>query len=633
MLRTLIMAVLLGLAALLAGCSGGSANLNSPILGPDPNTDCGKKPTLCTTMVFYDDPVENLRYECGVNKGLTDAEGRFTCPMGLDALFYLGEKKEVKLGSIRVPTSDVISYAKDKYVFKDWILPTDLSRAETSTGVSTCGSDAKWKENVLRLIRSLDHDGIAFDAQEANNRIQLPGFEPDPKTSANVLDAELAEAFHGGAAPTTPTDFMPCDFANDTLFESKFGGSEGVLQKVHDALVAASLKGLTQDAEEGGSLLLSKGFATARFEEARRQLIGGTYSILGPFDLTGVGVALPTMSSHQFLADRNGVPFGFGLLRRVTGTGSNVSLEYDPFYFRQLNVAKPAAEQVLSQFAEDGTLMTGSAVGFTFATRPKVNNVQVNGTLTLSGRMISNQIWPFASNYNSAGITAKDADLGKWSEKDVNGDSVSNSQGGMGMFMSAALPTTLSTDHWNNVVASGATSVKHYNLRLDYTDASNTRQVLANLPVTLLRNGTVITDLDSDCSAVNTSTLQDAGTQQEYRVGVIGSIRTLGSTKFASLYLAFGVEDLRGTSWEAFNGLQLDRSKGDVGIIIDFTTAAGPKHLTLRELDSAGVDTEASWVNAIRAQVSALTDPNKKPSADSQGKVIGSVRAAGAGCP
>lgn len=620
MLRTLTSMVLLGLTALLAGCSGGSANLSSPILGPDPNTDCTKKPALCTTMVFYDDPVENLRYECGVNKGLTDSEGRFTCPMGLNVLFYLGANKEVKLGSMKVATSEAINHAKDKYVFKDWVMPIDLVRAESPTDSSTCGSDSAWKANVLRLLRSLDHDQKPFNAQEAENRIKIPKEE---------LDITLASHFN---ADVPVKEFKPCDFASMALFETHFGNTAGsVLTTLNTVLTEDAVANNELNREDGGSLLASAAYATARFEEARRQLLGGTYSIIGPIDLTGVGVTLPTTASHQFIVDRSGVPFGFGLLRRVPETGpvSNLNITYDPFYFPQL----PDTE---SLFAEDGTL-----TNFVFETRPEATNTNAIGKLTLSGRMINNQIWPFASNYNGSGITPTSSDLGKWSEKNSSNENVSDSQGGVGVHMLAALPVNLSDSAgWNSVVASpvapalmGAT---HYALQLDYTDT--TRKTLDTLPITILRNGAVVTDLDSDCSLPDAVTSDgdaadflDVGGQQEYRIGVIGSIRTLGTTKFATLYIAFGIDALRADSrWNIMNGLQMDRAKGEVGLIIAPSTA---KHMKLQEISSSGTETEASWVNAIRAQVSALTDPDKEPSADSQGKVVGNVRTPGSGCP
>lgn len=599
MLRTLTMAVLLGLTALLAGCSGGSANLSTPILGPDPNTDCGKKPALCTTMVFYDDPVENLRYECGVNKDLTDAEGRFICPMGLDVLFYLGANKEVKLGSIKVPTSEVIDHAKRRnYVLKDWVTPIDLARAEKPTDVSTCSGDSSWKSNVLRLIRSLDHDGDAFNAQEAVNRIKIPTKE---------LDSVLASKF---LATAPVKDFKPCDFADTTKFETTFGAAvaggvlfdlEAALQATQSLPVAQRQKPLNK--EDAGRLLATADYANTRFEAVRQQLLGGTYTIVGPISsASGVG---SNASGYQFLVDRTGEAFGFGVLHRLDGTTSEgtVNYLYDTFYFRQL------PETLRPTFAEDGTL-----TNFSFATRPEKGKSNAVGTLRLDGRMLNNQLWPFDYNYNGSGVTAKDSELGVWKETTESGQLVANSQGGFAMLMQAALPTNIVDGDWSSVVPSGSGGPRHYELHLGYTDSDGSQKSLGDLPMTILRNGSVITDLNDNCQAVDVSIMKDGGGQQEYRIGVIGSVRTVGSTKLATLYIDFGI-DLRQDATQpqvvkdfvnVMNGVLLDRSTGDVGILI-----GGSEALTLREVDSAGKLGTAKWSNGIPTN-SAATDPKRK---------------------
>lgn len=147
----------LAVVTMLSGCGGASNNLTPP--GDRVYNDCDDLDgAVCITGRFVMDAVENLDYECGDDTkvvSVTSEDGNFTCPKDSQVTFFLSDtarSRRITLGSVKVtPMPDVASVG---VVGAFIVTPQMLVGAADAT---TFGSAAK---NIARLLYALDSDGV-----------------------------------------------------------------------------------------------------------------------------------------------------------------------------------------------------------------------------------------------------------------------------------------------------------------------------------------------------------------------------------------------------------------------------------------------------------------------------------------
>lgn len=164
----------------LAGCGGGSNNISENPSGGNNGggiNECSTSNTSCVNLVFDDNPIVNLNYECGVYRGVTTVTGTARCPVDSTVSFYLktpDKDRKIVLGSFSVKSvrNTSASEAQDTSLIRIGV----KELAESTTGrpiVSLTDAAAQTAINISRLLQSLGRTNEPYIATAPVNRILI----------------------------------------------------------------------------------------------------------------------------------------------------------------------------------------------------------------------------------------------------------------------------------------------------------------------------------------------------------------------------------------------------------------------------------------------------------------------------
>jgi hypothetical protein len=445
--------------------SGGGPG-SADALDPDDNTN--------QVGFLYDDFVSGVRYMCqteagGTLLGYTRKDGMFVCPAGSQVTFSLGRQAEVELGTINL--------ANFLPVNRTIITPLVLAGPNADEFSSAA-------VNVAMLLHALDVD-------------------PDPANRRQTISSEVHNAI---------TEYKPDLDVNQGV--SQFSDElERFLRKTRKDIDYAA-----------GGAQESPAAVTARLREIVRRAAAGVYQTYS--FMTADNGLLPTDPGYlqwygefEMLRSRSGRVHGRGQFFYSGGS------EFNPQW--QLVALDDAAS-----IDTDGTL------------RDFLMDDQSDLQVEFTGRFINDTLFgdktllkegETRSPYVPDGYMYRSADVGRFR------DEVIGLQGGVYLTRVASVSPVLEVDR----VAPGTFPV-HYTLQLvtypeglgveeddrmnaAYPTPADFDPPQASVPVTtvtlsLLESGDIVTDVDGDCSVVDAGLL-DVGGQQEFLVGVMGSVR------------------------------------------------------------------------------------------------------------
>lgn len=164
----------------LAGCGGGSNNISENPSGGNSGggiNECSNTNASCVNLVFDDNPIVNLNYECGVYRGVTTVTGTARCPVDSTVSFYLktpDKDRKIVLGSFSVKSvrNTSASEAQDTSLIRIGV----KELAESTTGrpiVSLTDISAQTAINISRLLQSLGRTNEPYIGTAPVNRILI----------------------------------------------------------------------------------------------------------------------------------------------------------------------------------------------------------------------------------------------------------------------------------------------------------------------------------------------------------------------------------------------------------------------------------------------------------------------------
>jgi len=553
----------------LSGCGEGSNNLANPVSDNSTTITSCKTESICVSGQFVDEPVVGLNYSCNLIEGVTDADGVFTCPNNSVVTFYLkakngkykielGQYKLKALGNVNNPIKHLIQ-----------ITPRDLT---TVSGLypeqDLESSGAIVVDNILRLLQALDSDEY-YPNNPALNRIVI---KDSDKQQLDVIGQNIDSG----------------DFTKTANFE----------KMVQPLFIRLNKPTALSD--------ISAQKARDRFKIGLKQLDVGIYDVsatIFPIAESANTVTYSGMLAKgnnndyslvgmSFLIDRDGKTIGSGLEWQAVLDAQQVNqgLLYDNIVVKNQNRPKSLAFS-----SENGVFdISGKVKNFTLnvvsSATTQTNGQVLFDTLNITEGMLNKgQIVPSLAFYrNIYGTTSSPEDgvLGVWNRKSVNG--IVQRTGTYRLEKIRSVTSLLEPSIWrtkDNINVSEK-PIFPLHLRLTVRDSSEdtscslTKEgcLLGVMGVSILENGNIITDMDNDCSAVD-SNLNDAAfdptktvdssnfvdnkTVQEHRLGFISTVlrdeETLAIREAISPIIAVGAwaENTTDEVWKRFYGLQL----------------------------------------------------------------------------
>ncbi len=235
----------LAMSAFLGGCGG--TTTGSITGGGTSGGDQGATGTGGTggrvSGLFLDAAVENLHYDSLSNSGNTDASGRFTCKLGEEVAFSIGNLLLGTSTCQRIVTPQTIAATIERKVVP--ITTTSPSGVVTTTGSKTVSTvrpalpDDPVVVNRIRLLLTLDTDS------NPDNGIQLPPLSEQRKVVLGSLDFSNAGNSFDNAATTDVIEKMP-SVANRSLADERTA-------RAHFSRTLSSMSSVSETPDGGSS--------------------------------------------------------------------------------------------------------------------------------------------------------------------------------------------------------------------------------------------------------------------------------------------------------------------------------------------------------------------------------------------
>jgi hypothetical protein len=473
----LFMLVLLALA----GCA---READENIAGPDSDQDVADNadqldPDSSSNQsgYFYDEFAVGVRYSClnesGVAiSGYTRENGMFVCPLASRVVFGLGRNLEIELGSI-----DLEHYVASS---RPIITPVVLA------GITADEYSAQ-AINVAMLLRAIDSD-------------------MDPTDRFMHVSRETHQLISDWGVSLDVTDGV-------VAFGDKL---ERFLKKLNREVV------LTQ-----GGLQESPAAVTARLRDVIARTSAGIYMTYMPmYGDNGLPTDDPDYQQSGgemlLMRSRSGQIRGFAQLQYLKAGTGNSALAW-----KRLLV-------------DPGSRIDGSGQLVDFLTDP-ASDVD----LEFTGRFINGVTYGdkelLKDGDRRSALLPEDyqyrrSDVGEWA--DLSG----NMRGQLNLTQIASVSPVLETENYapgDFPVHLTLTTVTYpkgrgtegedrrvttYPTPADFGDPPPASVPTETVRLTLLESGDIVTDVDGDCSAVD-GDLVDVGGQQEFLIGLIGSVR------------------------------------------------------------------------------------------------------------
>lgn len=483
------------LVALLSACGEGSNTLTDPKVSEAETITSCENNSSCVDGVFVSEPVVGLNYVCNLVEGVTDENGLFSCPNKSTVTFFLKSStgnRKITIGKYHV------NFAGGKQFSKLFVTPEDLVTAVDGHALTTAQLS-----NVLRLLQALDSDGTT-----SNNTINRIVIDPKDKKAIDKLDADIVVS-----------DFSKTDIQFDQLLEPMFSEITG-----------KSISAITSEQ------------AVARYQSALPMIHSGVYEVapslftilrndgtkffngmFGRFD----GSDLYSMVTMFVMVDREGKAIGNALEWKSTLADSNNSIFQSRLFFEET----PAyldfnSNEVL--FENNGNVKPN------FLLNSATGKVKISQGKIFKG-FISSDAFMYRDIYGLPESTEIDSNsLGKWQRFGL--DNQIQLTGTFNIEKSHDVNMYLDNTIWKTIdnVSVGEKPIFPLHLKLILRDNDRTPAcggetgngcVLGEMGITILDNGNIITDRDSNCSTVDAITLQDSSTaMQEQRLGLVTTV-------------------------------------------------------------------------------------------------------------
>lgn len=640
------------LSLALTACSGGSSTINeNPSLTDGVTVSPCTDQDNCVSFEFTDEPVVNLNYRCGVVVDVTDQTGVGKCMNGTKAEFFLrakGGKKEILLGSavirgIRTPTSS--EKVADAPIVR--ITPIDLaaSNANNAKIENIDSAQAIQAVQITRLLQAVRDENRPYIDGEPVNLLIIDHDKIKKHIDQLPTDIKLNEYNTSDKVAKLEEALAP------------FLVAAGIQQRLPDEATAKARLELTLHAIQAGAYY---GTPTITLPVINDNDVIDDEDIINLFEADklklgiegqgqgGTGVNRRATMALYMLKDRDGYSIGQGMYWSGVAT--------DP---------KQAYELYRNNNFEPMSLINDQA-GFNRFTGKVENMVWKTsaGTDTQTqisfdeGTLIGNVVMAGGDRtYRNIVSTLADTDpipalaLGTWKQYKIgNAGEVESSPiftGSATISKSSSVNTFLDPAVWRTqkTVATGDTYV--FPLHVTFTlrgisDCSlGVCPVIGEFSATILANGNIISDLDSDCSAVDVDNHEVSAPSgetvlQEQRIGVVRAAYT--DTEQNNFFIGPSIM-LAGTPFKSLknvndptkpynlDGIQIGtlaiapRVKMNVaGVRNAAVGTTGSVNIT----DSSSADsitdgvTPARWVNVYSSYYKLITNPTPDQSSSAK---------------
>lgn len=543
---------IVALAGALNGCGGGASNNL-----PDPTVSAtgaivacsATSTTSCVTAQFLvDAPVVGLSYQCGSVNNITDSTGTVTCPDQSVATFSVqgtGGKKSITLGTYLVQSN------------------RDVSRNATSTLVSITPLDLVTNaKNAASLSDSLASPAVVIAQVLETLRSSTSPYTVDSPTSRLIIDATTQDKIN---------------LLNSNIIASDFT-SDAATTKLAPVIAALNTS------------LVSTADTVTRFNQTLQAIQAGVYytnplflGSLSSFTTVAAQqiatLATSNVTNDQALVglssaiDRSGYAIGLGVEwhGNIAPAGSSTATAYNLLtgsngYDRLIlnnnlpntpSFLNPVNNFLNSNFIwqPQGFSLDASGV-WQPSTTPLGSATFINGRL-LGGTYIvgNNTLWQNVSNTST--VIAPSNELSTWSQS--NSSIAKYYTGTMNLQKSRSVDTFLDPLVFKTAANVGSGNKPIFPLygvlTFTYTDTNSNTQTLGTQGIAILANGNIISDMKQQCLPANPTTLVDAASTQQYRIGLVGAAFQ-GITNVSARYVS-PIIVLSGQQFGVLNGVEM----------------------------------------------------------------------------
>lgn len=495
---------LTSLCLMLSACGGGSNTINEdPTAGGGSSAvvECASSDTTCVDLVFDDTPVVNLNYECGKYHSVTSNTGVARCPIDSNVTFYLkaaeGTRKIV-FGTVAVkPVRNTISSeVQDTSLIR--ITTKDLAESVTNSTISSLDESAAAKTaiNMSQLLQSIARSNRGDTTKPYGNTNEF--YIDTAPVNRVYIDLSVKADIEKMTEDVEPKDFQ------DTTF----------IRKTKPWLDAQKIS------------LISTAEAKRRLEKVILAKNSGVFFATptmdaGIFQSTGVDLKLGVSGNNGSntnatmamfaLTDRTGNNTGYGL-EWIAPTSSDLT-RY------ALYLQKKYSKMRLDEEAKIFNPYTNRFSNFVFNIGPReytdgtaANEYNGNTFRFVNGKLIRDLAVLGSADvyklYNGEAIK-DNSELGTWEQKNTIGGT--NFTGTATVFKRGAVNTYLDPAVWRvrELVSTGQTyqfplyATLTINYRDEYIKECATCAKSATLPITILANGDIITNVTNPTNFVN----------------------------------------------------------------------------------------------------------------------------------
>lgn len=624
-----IIRVAVGLASvgLIISC-GESTNLADPSKAV--STQCTDENGLCVAGRFIDDAVYNLDYECGKVKGKTGLDGSFSCPLGSQVTFLIKNPKDVSsapkqivLGEIAVQRPAFLG-ATIKTFF--YVTPQKLF------------TDRVQKLNMVRLLQALSDNPDSADS---------PAY-------IIFLSDMNKEKLASLAASLKPEDFkLPISTSADPALPSA-GSFDELVKPLLDAFTPAK----TLISESKASEYLQRGINSS-YAGVYTSPAGILASVVLNRD-TGGMTGSNTTDNKNFIAtlwsvvDRKGRVMGGGVYSYESAT-PNQLLSTNPKPMELQALGTPGVAQT------PAWPNSANLSGLAFSLRNE-NKAAIDAELMITQGVIDREAIAGTDIPGPSGarsiyrnlfdeMTAPLGRLGRWKLKEGLTQTIAPDDTVYSLVRSAPAAPALDPDLWRVIAPSLPLNLALTFYNSDVTppcDTTNGCPIGDPVRVTILTDGNIVSDIDSDCNAtIDKDTLVDdvslPGEQQELPLGLVQNIFQSRANDLPAnatfMTLALIVPNRTPYDTNAYLPYAQFLTNFGVGVMLRVDDGAGQYQLHSSSTNADGTTytaQTAGWTNYFAFLRAIYATNNALPEADglekNSGGYVHSALVTGLGC-
>ena len=544
---------LVALVTALSGCGGAASNNLA-----DPTANDGNKivtcatsgATTCVTAQFVvDAPVVGLNYQCGLVNDVTDSTGTVICPDQSVVTFSLQGKdrmRSITLGNYLIKSKrDTGRSATGSLVS---IKPLDLvPTAVDATSLSDAA--AKPAINIAQLLETLRSSTSPFTIDSPTSRLIIDdatkvkiNLLTANVTAAQVADGSFATAIEpvlaGLGISLLPVDQTIARFSQalQAIQAGFYYTSPLFISGITDlsSATAANLATLATSATPDDQSVLG----LSNLIDRSGHLIGQGAEWNG--NISPVDSSIGTKTAYNLLTGSN------GYTRLLPVNATSFINPVNGFVLSNYNW-QPKAYDLNSQ-----NVWTPSP-----AATPLGQAKFTNGRLLGGTYIVGNQtLWQNVSNQPTT-VLAPTNELASW--KQDNNPTANYYSGSLTLQKSRSVDTFLDPSVFKTAANVGAGNKAVFPLyavlTFSYVDGNKVTQEIGKQGIAILANGNIVTDMKKTCSPVDSNTLVDQMSVQQYRIGLVAAAFQ-GITQISDRFIS-PIIMLSGTQFGALDGVQM----------------------------------------------------------------------------